>query len=70
MIIDNYEDQQNFIEKYEKLDKLDAKLSQVEAKLQILHKKMDKIEDKVDNKIKLKYADLTASNTSIHQINN
>ena len=70
MIIENYEDQQIFIEKFEKLDKLDAKLSQVEAKLQILHKKMDKIEDKVDNKIKLKYADLTASNTSIHQINN
>jgi hypothetical protein len=55
VILENYEEQQKFMEKFEKLDKLDAKLSQIEAKLHIVNKKMDNIEGKVEEKLKKKY---------------
>lgn len=47
----NYEEQKDFMLKSEKLDSIDAKLTQVEVKLHLLNKKIDTITEKIDNKL-------------------
>jgi DNA repair ATPase RecN len=44
----NYEDQVEFFQKLEKLERLDAKMTQVEIKLQTLNKKVENFDEKVE----------------------
>jgi hypothetical protein len=44
----NYEDQVEFFQKLEKLERLDAKMTQVEIKLQTLNTRIEKFEENVD----------------------
>ena len=46
---DNIEESKEFQEKVEKLEKLDAKMSQIEAKIQIINKRLDKTTLKLDS---------------------
>ncbi len=44
----NYEDQVEFFQKLEKLDRLDTKMTQVEIKLHTLNKKLENFDEKVE----------------------
>ncbi len=46
---DNIEETKEFQEKIEILEKLDAKMSQIEAKIQIINKRLDKTSLKLDS---------------------
>jgi hypothetical protein len=49
----NYEEQKEFFQKLEKLDTIDAKLTQVEVKLHLLTKRIETFDDRVNDKNKI-----------------